>query len=67
MNIINIRGGRGILIEDKATPYGVVAIIIFVYEEGGEGVGVEYIDHMDIFICIVLIMIILLRSRRSSS
>ena len=36
---IGIGGGRVILIGDKAAPYGVVAQIIFVYEEGGGGNG----------------------------
>ena len=37
---IDIRGGRGYLIDDKAAPYGVVTIIIFIYGEGGDGIVV---------------------------
>ena len=37
---MDIRGGRGWLIGDKAAPYGVATIIIFIYGEGGDGVGI---------------------------
>ena len=37
---IVIGRGRGHLIGDKAAPYGVETIIIFIYGEGGDGVGV---------------------------
>ena len=33
-------GGRGHLIDDKAAPYGVVTLIIFIYGEGGDGVDI---------------------------
>ena len=37
---IDIGGGRGYLFDDKAAPYGVVTIIIFIYGEGGDGIGI---------------------------
>ena len=57
---IDIEGGRWVLIGDKAAPYGVVAMIIFVYEERGGCIDVrgylydECIENMDIFVVIVL-------------
>ena len=43
-DMIDIGGGGGIFIGGKATPYGVVTTIIFVYERGGGCVGI-----MDIY------------------
>ena len=37
---IDREGGRGSLIGDKAAPYGVATIIIFVYGEGGDCIGI---------------------------
>ena len=37
---IDIGGGRGYLIDAKAAPYGVVTLIIFIYREGEDGIGI---------------------------
>ena len=39
---IDIGVGRGYLIVDKAVPYGVLTIIIYIYGEGGDGVGIGW-------------------------
>ena len=48
---IDIGGGRGYLIGDRATPYGVATIIIFIYREGGDGIVVWWclFDIFDYF------------------
>ena len=37
---IGIGWSRVILIDDTVAPYGVVSTVIFVYREGGGGVGI---------------------------
>ena len=49
---IDIGGGGGIFIGGKATPYGVVITIIFVYERGGGGVDIMDIYDWGLFIII---------------
>ena len=47
---IDVGGGKVILIGDKAAPYGVVAKIIFVWEEGGAGVDIWWYLYNVIFL-----------------
>ena len=69
---IDIEGGRGSLIGAKVAPYGVATIVIFVYGEGCEGIGIWWYLYVIYIwgICVYLYclnMIILLRRRRLCS